>query len=83
MDVIVGAGVSGLAYAGFSKNECLLLEKDAEIGGYCKTIKWGDFVWDYSGHFFHFRDTFLEDYICRMIYGIVKSIRKFSTGKNI
>lgn len=65
MDVIVGAGVSGLAYAGFSKNECLLLEKDAEIGGYCKTIKWGDFVWDYSGHFFHFRDTFLEDYICR------------------
>ena len=27
MDVIVGAGVSGLAYAGFSKNECLLLEK--------------------------------------------------------
>ena len=44
MDVIVGAGVSGLAYAGFSKNECLLLEKDAEIGGYCKTIKWGDFV---------------------------------------
>ena len=65
MDVIVGAGVSGLAYAGFSKNECLLLEKDAEIGGYCKTIKWGDFVWDSSGHFFHFSDTFLEDYICR------------------
>lgn len=67
MDVIIGAGVSGLAYAGFSENKCLLLEKDAEIGGYCKTIKQGNFVWDYSGHFFHFRNAFLEDYICRNI----------------
>lgn len=76
-DVIVGAGVSGLAYAGFSKNECLLLEKDAEIGGYCKTIKWGDFVWDYSGHFFHFRDTFLEDYICRnMVHDDIRYCEK-------
>ena len=73
MDVIVGAGVSGLAYAGFSKNECLLLEKDAEIGGYCKTIKWGDFVW----HFFHFRDTFLEDYICRnMVHDDIRYCEK-------
>lgn len=77
MDVIVGAGVSGLTYAGFSKNECLLLEKDAEIGGYCKTIKWGDFVWDYSGHFFHFRDTFLEDYICRnMVHDDIRYCEK-------
>lgn len=77
MDVIVGAGVSGLAYAGFSKNECLLLEKDAEIGGYCKTIKWGDFVWDFSGHFFHFRDTFLEDYICRnMVHDDIRYCEK-------
>lgn len=77
MDVIVGAGVSGLAYAGFSKNECLLLEKDAEIGGYCKTIKWGDFVWDYSGHFFHFRDTFLEDYICwNMVHDDIRYCEK-------
>lgn len=77
MDVIVGAGVSGLAYAGFSKNECLLLEKDAEIGGYCKTISGGDFVWDYSGHFFHFRDTFLEDYICRnMVHDDIRYCEK-------
>ncbi len=60
-----------------SKNECLLLEKDAEIGGYCKTIKWGDFVWDYSGHFFHFRDTFLEDYICRnMVHDDIRYCEK-------
>ncbi len=54
-----------------------MLEKDAEIGGYCKTIKWGDFVWDYSGHFFHFRDTFLEDYICRnMVHDDIRYCEK-------
>lgn len=53
------------------------MEKDAEIGGYCKTIKWGDFVWDYSGHFFHFRDTFLEDYICRnMVHDDIRYCEK-------
>lgn len=68
MDVIIGAGVSGIAYAGFSENKCLLLEKDAEIGGYCKTIKQGNFVWDYSGHFFHFRNTFFGR-LCLPEYG--------------
>jgi len=44
---------------------------------YCKTIKWGDFVWDYSGHFFHFRDTFLEDYICRnMVHDDIRYCEK-------
>lgn len=54
-----------------------IVGKDAEIGGYCKTIKWGDFVWDYSGHFFHFRDTFLEDYICRnMVHDDIRYCEK-------
>lgn len=65
MDVIIGAGVSGLSYAGFSNNDCLLFEQDYQIGGYCKTVKKENFVWDYSGHFFHFRNKWLEDYICQ------------------
>ncbi|HEY0712948.1 MAG TPA: NAD(P)-binding protein, partial [Polyangia bacterium] len=49
--LIVGAGISGLATAAFSPGkDCLILEADAEIGGYCKTIKRGGFTWDYSGH---------------------------------
>ena len=56
MDIIIGAGVTGLSYASFSRNDCLILEADEQAGGYCKTIKQDGFVWDYSGHFFHFRD---------------------------
>lgn len=56
MDIIIGAGVSGLSYARFTKDgEYLIIERDSEIGGYCKTTKRTGFVWDYSGHFFHFQ----------------------------
>ena len=55
--LIVGGGVSGLAAAGFLADEfdCRLLEKEDEIGGYCRTLYQDGFTWDYSGHFFHFR----------------------------
>lgn len=65
MDIIIGAGATGLAYAAMSPNKCLILEADNQVGGYCKTIKQDGFVWDYSGHFFHFRNKDMEDFICR------------------
>jgi protoporphyrinogen oxidase len=62
--LIVGAGISGLATAAFSPGkDCLILEADAEIGGYCKTIKRGGFTWDYSGHFFHFKHPEIESWL--------------------
>ena len=54
--MIVGAGVSGLAAAAALEDpDYLVLDRDAEIGGYCKTVRREGFVWDYSGHFFHFK----------------------------
>ena len=54
--LIIGAGISGLAFANCVKDQdYLIIEKEAEAGGYCRTIKKGDFVWDYAGHFFHFK----------------------------
>ncbi|HTU60210.1 MAG TPA: NAD(P)-binding protein [Polyangiales bacterium] len=61
--LIVGAGVSGLATAAALKDDYLILEADAEIGGYCKTVKQDGFVWDYSGHFFHFKHPDIEQYL--------------------
>ncbi|MDO5104293.1 NAD(P)/FAD-dependent oxidoreductase [Capnocytophaga sp.] len=60
MDLIIGAGVTGLSYALFCKNDYRILEGDEKIGGYCKTTKRNGFVWDYSGHFFHFRNKEIE-----------------------
>jgi protoporphyrinogen oxidase len=62
--LIVGAGVSGLAAAAFSRDpDHLILEADREIGGYCKTIRRDGFVWDYSGHFFHFKRPEIEAWL--------------------
>src|SRR5205807_400483 len=41
----------------------LVLEADAEIGGYCKTVRRAGFTWDYSGHFFHFKHPEIEAWL--------------------
>jgi protoporphyrinogen oxidase len=63
--LIVGAGISGLATAAAlgPEHDYLVLEADTEIGGYCKTITRDGFVWDYSGHFFHFKHPEIEAWL--------------------
>jgi len=64
MILIVGAGVTGLSAANFlTHDDYLILDKEPEVGGYCRTIKQDGFVWDYSGHFFHFRDDKIKEYL--------------------
>jgi protoporphyrinogen oxidase len=60
--LVVGAGITGLAYADRlgTSEDYLICEADAEIGGYCKTVVRDGFVWDYSGHFFHFKHPEIE-----------------------
>jgi protoporphyrinogen oxidase len=78
--LIVGAGVTGLAAAAHLRDgEYLVLEADREIGGYCKTIKRDGFVWDYSGHFFHFRHPDIEAWLrARMTGQDVRVVNKRS-----
>jgi protoporphyrinogen oxidase len=66
--LVVGAGVSGLSFANRIRERApgasvLVLERDDEPGGYCKTIEQDGFVWDYSGHFFHFRHPEIEAWL--------------------
>ena len=62
--LIIGAGISGLTFANYIKEDYLIIEKEDEVGGYCRTIKRGDYVWDYAGHFFHFStDEFKKRFI--------------------
>lgn len=62
--LIIGAGISGLTFANYVKDDYLIVEKEDEVGGYCRTIKKKDYVWDYAGHFFHFStDEFKKRFI--------------------
>lgn len=66
--LVVGGGISGLAFADrLNDDDVLVLERDEELGGYCKTVHQDGFVWDYSGHFFHFRHPEIErELVARM-----------------
>ena len=62
-NLIIGAGISGLTFANYA-NDYLIVEKDNEVGGYCKTTKRNGYVWDYAGHFFHFKtDEFKKKFL--------------------
>lgn len=86
--LVVGAGISGLAYANAVRAEgarrgqdvdVLVVERDREPGGYCKTVRQDGFVWDYSGHFFHFRHPAIEAWLReRMPADAVRTVVKKS-----
>ena len=65
--LIIGAGITGLATAAALSaardEDYLVIDADAEIGGWCKTVKKDGFVWDYSGHFFHFKHPAIEQWL--------------------
>jgi protoporphyrinogen oxidase len=79
--LIIGAGISGLATAAAlgEDQDYLILERDAEIGGYCKTVRRDGFTWDYSGHFFHFKHPEIEAWLrARMPGENVRAVEKKS-----
>jgi protoporphyrinogen oxidase len=81
--LIVGAGMTGLATAAALGErgdlDYLIIEADHEIGGYCKTIKKSGFVWDYSGHFFHFKHPEIEVWLrARMVGQRIRNVEKQS-----
>jgi protoporphyrinogen oxidase len=71
--LIIGAGVTGLATAAalseHGDDDYIILESDREIGGWCKTVKREGFVWDYSGHFFHFKHPEIERWLVERMPG--------------
>ncbi len=66
--VCIGAGVSGLGFANAWRerhptDRVVVLERESEPGGYCRTVEQDGFVWDYSGHFFHFKHPEIEQWL--------------------
>ena len=82
--LVIGAGVSGLGFANWigekgSSGSVLVVEADDEPGGYCKTVEQDGFVWDYSGHFFHFRRPEIEAWLRERMPGEdVRTVRRVS-----
>ncbi len=81
--LVVGAGITGLATAAAlaerGDDDYLVLEADSAIGGYCKTVEREGFVWDYSGHFFHFKHPEIEAWLRDRMRGEqIRTVEKVS-----
>lgn len=87
--LIIGAGISGLAFASGLENESYLIcEKESDIGGYCRTVKRGDYTWDFAGHFFHFQRPEIQSEFSSFLQSInivhsVKNTKIYYKGQYI
>ena len=79
-NLILGAGLSGISFAYFSKDrdDYLVLEKTPNYGGYCQTFHVEDYVWDYAGHFYHFETEELKN----LFLTLVEEEEKIEREKN-
>lgn len=84
--LILGGGITNLAFASAIGNrDYLVCEALSDVGGYCQTVKQDGFVWDYSGHFFHFRhkdieQMFVERIGASRVRQVVKQSKIYTRG---
>lgn len=77
--IIIGGGVTGLSAASFiNSDNWLLLEASDTLGGYCKTTARNGYVWDYSGHFYHFKNPEIKSYATKLMDCDLLTIKKTS-----
>ena len=70
MIVIIGGGLAGLSTAfHLGEREHLVLERESEAGGLCRSRRVGDFVFDYTGHLLHLRDPEIIGLVDRLLPG--------------
>ncbi len=64
MILIAGAGLTGLSAAyHLDDKDYMIVEKESEIGGLCRTKKIGDFHFDYTGHLLHINNPIFSQFI--------------------
>lgn len=67
--IILGAGLAGLSAAWHLQKkgrECVVFEKEPEVGGLCRSKNINGFIFDYDAHLLHFKS--------RSIFNLVKAL---------
>ena len=60
MITIIGAGLSGLSAAYHLKDGYVVLEKEREVGGLCRSVNIDGYVFDYAPHILFTRDEYTK-----------------------
>ncbi|MBI2876316.1 MAG: FAD-dependent oxidoreductase [Candidatus Tectomicrobia bacterium] len=68
MIAILGAGLSGLSAAYHLKEQhCVVYEREAAVGGLCRSYRHGPFTFDYTGHLLHLRDASIRRFVSELL----------------
>lgn len=59
--VIVGAGPTGLSAAYHLGKDSLLLDRNASVGGWCRSIEDKGFTFDHAGHIMFSNDSYVQN----------------------
>ena len=58
--IIIGGGPTGLSATYHLGKDAILLEQNATIGGWCRSIEDGGFTFDYAGHIMFSKDEYVH-----------------------
>jgi protoporphyrinogen oxidase len=79
--IISGAGLAGLSVAWHLQKkgiDCLIFEKEAEVGGVCRSTKLNGFIFDRGGHVFHFRNPYAFSFVKDLLGQNLKRHRRIA-----
>ena len=68
--LILGGGLAGLSCArelSKASRPYLLVEKENQVGGLCRTVFDKGFTFDYTGHFLHFKNPQIRDWVLNWV----------------
>ena len=66
--VILGAGPTGLSAAYHYGEGCVVLEREAKVGGWCRSLEDTGFTFDHAGHIMFSDDPYVQD-LYRLLLG--------------
>ena len=79
MNVIIGAGISGLSAGQALQGDFVILEKSSALGGLSGQYRAGGLAFDHGGHYFHFQD---KPEICRHVEAF-RTFRRFRRNSKV
>ena len=84
-NLILGAGLAGLSAAfHLPRKETVLIERETEVGGLCRSREVDGFVFDCTGHLLHLREGPVRDLVLGLLPAAFNTIRRraliFSKG---